>query len=297
MRLERVAQRHQPERHESAHHVGDPLDPHRAAEQESRPAPGQPAAPRGLALEGRLADHHVGPALQAAHKVGEELRAVGEIGVHEDRAVALGPVGPLQGQVEQLLHGARVALPRLMADQAQGEDLGIRVEPNSRLVGRGVIGQQDLVLAREFLEDLADLPEHEADGGALIEARYADVNHGQSRKWAQERYTFLTSAAMRSALNRWTALRAFSIRDRRRAESSRICDTAPASATGSPGETNNPAPSGNISGIPPADVDATGMPRAMASSTEVPSPSSLELMTKRSASAMRPRGSFTWPRK
>ncbi len=44
-------------------------------------------------------------------------------------------------------------------------------------------------------------------------------------------------------------------------------------------ESSTPAPSCNISRDPPVLVDATGVPRARASSTEVPSPSWSELET------------------
>ncbi len=82
---------------------------HRAAQQLGREAAQHAVRPGRLALQRPFGDHQVGAALDPADQVGDDLRVVGEIGVHQDGRVPLGPVGQLDGGAEQLLNRRGVA--------------------------------------------------------------------------------------------------------------------------------------------------------------------------------------------
>ena len=107
---DRVPERDQPER-------GEPRDQVAHVQAPSRRPRSRTGAKRrtswrerdGLALEPSLGDDHVGPALDPPDEVGNGLRVVGEVGVHEDRRVALGPVGQLDRLPKQRLHRRGVA--------------------------------------------------------------------------------------------------------------------------------------------------------------------------------------------
>ena len=96
-----------------------------------------------LALEPPLRHHQVGAALDPSHEIGDGLRVVGEVGVHEDGRIPLGPVGELDRLPEQRLHRRRVAAPLVVAHHRERQHPGVaaRAPPpwcrSSRRPGRG----------------------------------------------------------------------------------------------------------------------------------------------------------------
>jgi len=124
-----------------------------------------------------FADDKVGATVDPLDHVGDELRPVREVRVHQQGAVTLGAVGPLQRDPQQLLNGGRVAQALPVADHREREDLGIGGEGLRGSVGRSVIGHQELILAAELGENLPDLPQQQPDRVGLVVAWNADVDH------------------------------------------------------------------------------------------------------------------------
>ena len=107
---------------------------------------------------------------------------MGEIRVHEDRRVALRPVGELDRSAKQRLDRRRVSPPLGVIQHGEGKHSSVRLEYVRRRVGRAVIQHEELILPGKAGENLPDLPEEKADGRGFVVARNANVNHDPSRK-------------------------------------------------------------------------------------------------------------------
>ena len=105
----RVPERDQAEDGEAGDEVVHARHRHDPAQQLRREAAEHAVLPGGLALQLALGDDQIGAALDPADQVGDDLRVVGEVRVHEDRRVPLGPVGQLDRGPEQLLDRRGVA--------------------------------------------------------------------------------------------------------------------------------------------------------------------------------------------
>ena len=64
-----------------------------------------------------------------------------------------------------------------MPDEGKGQRPLVRLQYLAGGIGRSVVGNEEVVLARKRREDLADFPEDEADGDGGVMCRYADIDH------------------------------------------------------------------------------------------------------------------------
>ena len=172
---QRLPQYDQAQRHEARHRVAQPGESYQPRRPATRPPEGPRRSPPLLHL---LGDDEVGPRLEPLHHVFHALGGVGEVGVQRDGAVALGPVGALQRETQQLLQAARVALPRPVRHDGHRQHLGVGRQHRRRLVGRGVVQHQQLILARKRREHLPHFPEHQPRCTGFVVNRHTDVDHG-----------------------------------------------------------------------------------------------------------------------
>jgi hypothetical protein len=110
------------------------------------------------------------------------VRAVGEIGMHEDCRVPLGTVGALYRLPQNLLNAFGVSQATLVPSDGKWKDASVALENFSGRIAGSVVQYQQVVLAREPGKDLADFPEEKPDSRGFIVARYTDVNHAPSRE-------------------------------------------------------------------------------------------------------------------
>jgi hypothetical protein len=103
---------------------------------------------------------------------------VHEVGVEGDGAIALGPVGPLQREAQQLLQTLGVSLAARMRDDRHRQHAAVGGQDLACPVGRPVVAREDVVFPREGGEHLPHLPEHEPRGARFVVNRDADVDHG-----------------------------------------------------------------------------------------------------------------------
>ena len=174
---QRLSQHYQTQREETGDAVPQPGHP----KQPGGPAAGEPQdagdAPRAPLFH-ELPDDQVGPGLEVFHHLLHALRRMGEVRVEGDRAVALRPVGPLQRQPQQLFQAARIAAAIAVRDDRHRQHFGVRRQHLPRVVGRGVVQDQQLVFAGKRREYLAHLPQHQAGRPSLVVGGDADVDHG-----------------------------------------------------------------------------------------------------------------------
>jgi hypothetical protein len=105
---------------------------------------------------------------------------MGEVRVQRDGAVALRAIRALEREAQQLLETARVALAHGVRHDRHRQHLRVGGEHRARLVGRGVVRHQQVVLPWERGEHLAHLPEHQPRGAGFVVDRHADIDHGSA---------------------------------------------------------------------------------------------------------------------
>jgi hypothetical protein len=110
------------------------------------------------------------------------VRAVGEIGMHEDCRVPLGTVGALYRLPQNLLNAFGVSQATLVPSDGKWKDASVALENFCGRIAGSVVQYQQVVLAREPGKDLTDFPEEKPDSRGFIVARYTDVNHAPSRE-------------------------------------------------------------------------------------------------------------------
>ncbi len=173
---QRLPQRDQPQRHEARHGV---REARKGGEQARRPAAREAQRSRGLPpLLDQFRDHEVGPGLEALHHLVHRVGRMHEVRVQRDGAIALGAVGALQRQGEQLGEAGGVAAALLMGDERHGQHLGVGLEHRACVVRGAVVQHEQLVLARKGGEDLTYFPEHQPGRAGFVVHRDADVDHG-----------------------------------------------------------------------------------------------------------------------
>ena len=159
--------------------AGDGVSDPRHTQQPRSPAPRPAQLPRHVPGELELlGDDEVRPRLQPLHHLVQGVGVVDEVGVQRDGAVALGAVGALQREPQQLFDARGVAAPLPVGEHGQREDFGVGGQHLAGAVGRRVVAHEELVLALERREYLADFPEHQPDRPGFIAYRHTDVDHG-----------------------------------------------------------------------------------------------------------------------
>jgi len=103
---------------------------------------------------------------------------VHEVGVQRDGTVTLGAVAALQRQTQQLLQAPGVAAPLPVRDDAERQHFGVRCQNGVGPVARGVVDDEQLVLAGKGGEHLPHFPQNESDCAGFVIRRNADVDHG-----------------------------------------------------------------------------------------------------------------------
>jgi hypothetical protein len=104
---------------------------------------------------------------------------VREVRLQQQRTVPLRPICPFDSGLKQGLNGRGVPLALIAPDDRQGEDFLVRLHHLRGAIGRTVVEEEDVILSGKVSEDLADLPQEDADGIGLVVTRNADVNHWQ----------------------------------------------------------------------------------------------------------------------
>ena len=122
---EGVAKRDQPEDGKPGHHVGNTWNRNDPPQQHRRQPADQPPGARALTLHLGLTDHDVGPTLDPADQIGDELRVVGEIRMHEDGRIPLGAVGALYCLPQGLFHAFGVSQAALVPGDRKREDASV----------------------------------------------------------------------------------------------------------------------------------------------------------------------------
>jgi hypothetical protein len=194
---ERVAKCHQAENRKAGDRVTHARDVDDASKQHRCEPPSPATEPGRLALQLRLCHDDVGSTLDPADQIRNEVGSMSKIGMHQDGAIPLGPVRSLHRFPQQPLDASRIASPLLVSDHAERQHPCVPLQHLSGRVSGAVIQNQQLVLALESCEDLANLPEKEPDRRGFVVTGNTDVNHEPSREWTHERYTDRTSSAMR----------------------------------------------------------------------------------------------------
>ena len=139
-------------------------------------AGGEPA--RALERHGRsLADDDVGAALEALDELGDVLRLVGEVALQSNIASRRGYRVCVDDGPAERVQRARVADVTVAAQDAQRQHVAVRLQRLGGGVGAAVVEYEDLVLAREVLEDFANTPEQHADGRRFVVRGNADIQH------------------------------------------------------------------------------------------------------------------------
>ena len=124
-----------------------------------------------------LADHEVGAAFEAASKLGDESRRVGEVTLHEQHRVTT-RVARLRRHVpDEGVEGTGITDTGGAAEHRDGHRVGVLFRHVGRLVGARVIVHDDLVLTRELREHGTKPPEKDADGGDLVVRGNGEVEH------------------------------------------------------------------------------------------------------------------------
>ena len=98
--------------------------------------------------------------------------------MQRDGAVPLRAVGSLQGQAEKRLEAPGVAAALAVRDDGHRQHLGVGGEYFGRVVGRGIVEHQELILTREGRKDLPHFPEHQPGCAGFVMHRDTDVDHG-----------------------------------------------------------------------------------------------------------------------
>ncbi len=100
--------------------------------------------------------------------------------MHDDHRIAP-RVASLGGDVpNQRIEGVAVTLARGGADDGERDDIGIRGEGLACPVSASVVIDDYFVLPGVFLKHLAELPEHQANRGSLVEYRNADIQQSET---------------------------------------------------------------------------------------------------------------------
>ena len=130
-----------------------------------------------------LGHHDVRTSLESLDELGQVLGLVGEIALHQDHRIASRiPCSP--GYLAtQAVEGVGVALPLLAMQNRQWGNFCVRQQPVAGLVGASIVVNDDLILARVCLEDLADTPQQDTYGGPFVVCRDADVEQCASMTW------------------------------------------------------------------------------------------------------------------
>jgi hypothetical protein len=167
--------RDEPHREAAGEQVAHTVDPDAGTQQPGRETPEQPPG-EGKALDGRLAHREVGARLDAAQQLRNGIGRHVEVRGDQHHGVPLVPVRPPGRLLEQGRArgpGARRGRP----DEGEGQRALVALQHLRRLVGRSVVGHQQLVLPRALAEDLPDLPEQEPHRVGVVVRGDADVDH------------------------------------------------------------------------------------------------------------------------
>lgn len=130
---------------------------------------------RRAAIHGGFADNNVRSALEALHQVGDLFRLVGKVTLHQDYRVSPGVPATIQRSPQQLIDCAGIPDVLCAAQNGDGQGIRIRRQDLGRGIGTPVVVNEELVLAREVGEHLADAPKHQPCGRGLVMDGNADV--------------------------------------------------------------------------------------------------------------------------
>jgi hypothetical protein len=168
---------HHPVDAQTAERIGYSFRP-AAATQKVLPDPARPAfGARRMIRDTGVHTHHICAGLYPLEHGCQLSRVIGEVGLQRDDHITFWILRPSHRFTNQELERIGVPEPLLDPDNGQRQHSLIRTQHLIGVVTGPVIRNEDLVVAREISQHLADFPEQHADRSFLVVCRNADVYH------------------------------------------------------------------------------------------------------------------------
>ena len=125
----------------------------------------------------RLTNHDIRSPLETLHQLGDLVRSVSQVPLHEDNGVPAGVAAAIQRRAEERVD--RFCVSDMLGPSHNGDrqGIGVRRKHLRCCVRAAVVEHDQFVFAREVGERLADAPQHEPRGGGLVMYGNADVEH------------------------------------------------------------------------------------------------------------------------